>query len=182
MIDVAIRVAGTGSIGLNRYVFLVYNPTLQDYSFFDVKQAQASSLTLMPYLDNMQSSWQNQAERIQTIQNYMQYIVPASLSSFSFQNDMYLVKQLQPEQDKITFKDYIDKPHKIIEAWQSMARLIAYAQIRSAGRHGSNNIDALITFATQSEKWKPQLQEYAYNYAQQVLQDYHHFCHAYAEQ
>ena len=166
MIDVAIRVAGTGSIGLNRYVFLVYNPTLQDYLFFDVKQAQASSLTLMPYLDNMQSSWQNQAERIQTIQNYMQYIVPASLSSFSFQNDMYLVKQLQPEQDKITFKDYIDKPHKIIEAWQSMARLIAYAQIRSAGRHGSNNIDALITFATQSEKWKPQLQEYAYNYAQ----------------
>ena len=60
----------------------------------------------------------------------MQYIIPAFLSNFSFHNDTYLVKQLQPEQDKITFKDYIDKPHKIIEAWQSMARLIAYAQIR----------------------------------------------------
>ena len=182
ILDVAIRVAGTGSIGLNRYIFLVFDQTVQDYLFFDVKQTQPSSLTLMPDLKNIQPPWQNQAERIQTIQNYMQYIIPAFLSSFSFHNDTYLVKQLQPEQDKITFKDYIDKPHKIIEAWQSMARLIAYAQIRSAGRNGSDNIDALITFATQSEKWKPQLQEYAYNYAQQVLQDYDHFCQVYTEQ
>ena len=182
ILDVAIRVAGTGSIGLNRYIFLVFDQTVQDYLFFDVKQTQPSSLTLMPDLKNIQPPWQNQAERIQTIQNYMQYIIPAFLSNFSFHNDTYLVKQLQPEQDKITFKDYIDKPHKIIEAWQSMARLIAYAQIRSAGRNGSDNIDALITFATQSEKWKPQLQEYAYNYAQQVLQDYDHFCQVYTEQ
>ena len=182
ILDVAIRVAGTGSIGLNRYIFLVFDQTVQDYLFFDVKQTQPSSLTLMPDLKTIQPPWQNQAERIQTIQNYMQYIIPAFLSSFSFHNDTYLVKQLQPEQDKITFKDYIDKPHKIIEAWQSMARLIAYAQIRSAGRNGSDNIDALITFATQSEKWKPQLQEYAYNYAQQVLQDYDHFCQVYTEQ
>ena len=182
ILDVAIRVAGTGSIGLNRYIFLVFDQTGQDYLFFDVKQTQPSSLTLMPDLKTIQPPWQNQAERIQTIQNYMQYIIPAFLSSFSFHNDTYLVKQLQPEQDKITFKDYIDKPHKIIEAWQSMARLIAYAQIRSAGRNGSDNIDALITFATQSEKWKPQLQEYAYNYAQQVLQDYDHFCQVYTEQ
>ena len=182
ILDVAIRVAGTGSIGLNRYIFLVFDQTVQDYLFFDVKQTQPSSLTLMPDLKTIQPPWQNQAERIQTIQNYMQYIIPAFLSNFSFHNDTYLVKQLQPEQDKITFKDYIDKPHKIIEAWQSMARLIAYAQIRSAGRNGSDNIDALITFATQSEKWKPQLQEYAYNYAQQVLQDYDHFCQVYTEQ
>ncbi len=182
ILDVAIRVAGTGSIGLNRYIFLVFDQTVQDYLFFDVKQTQPSSLTLMPDLKTIQPPWQNQAERIQTIQNYMQYIIPAFLSSFSFHNDTYLVKQLQPEQDKIIFKDYIDKPHKIIEAWQSMARLIAYAQIRSAGRNGSDNIDALITFATQSEKWKPQLQEYAYNYAQQVLQDYDHFCQVYTEQ
>ena len=108
--------------------------------------------------------------------------MPAHLSSFNFHNEMYIVKQLQPEQDKIAFKDYIDKPHKIVEAWQSMARLMASAQIRSAGRHGSDNIDALIRFATQSENWKALLQEYAYNYAQQVLQDYHHFCQAYAQQ
>lgn len=182
VLDVAIRVAGTGSIGLNRYVFLLFDQILQDYSFFDVKQAQPSSLTLTPYLQNLQPKWQNQAERIQTIQNYMQYIVPAHLSSFSFHNEMYIVKQLQPEQDKIAFKDYIDKPHKIVEAWQSMARLIASAQIRSAGRKGSDNIDALIRFATQSENWKALLQEYAYNYAQQVLQDYDHFCQAYAQQ
>ena len=105
VLDVAIRVAGTGSIGLNRYVFLLFDQILQDYSFFDVKQAQPSSLTLTPYLQNLQPKWQNQAERIQTIQNYMQYIVPAHLSSFSFHNEMYIVKQLQPEQDKIAFKE-----------------------------------------------------------------------------
>lgn len=57
ILDVAVRVAGTGSIGLNRYIFLVFDQTVQDYLFFDVKQTQPSSLTLMPDLKTIQPPW-----------------------------------------------------------------------------------------------------------------------------
>ncbi len=182
VLDVAIRVAGTGGIGLNRYVFLVEQIVQQQYYLYDVKQAQSSSVTLPARLENQQPSWQSEADRIQTIQNYMQYIAPAGLSSFSFQGQSYVVKALQSEQDKIDFKQCIEKPKKFTDACHYMARLMAYAQIRSAGRNGSANIDGLIDFAEHSQVWKTQLLEYAYNYYQQVLRDYDIFCKAYALQ
>ena len=182
VLDVAIRVAGTGSIGLSRYVFLVEQSVQQQYYLYDVKQAQSSSITVPAMLSKQQPLWQSEAERIQTIQNYMQYITPAGLSHFSFQGQSYVVKALQSEQDKIDFKQCIEKPKKFTDACHYLARLMAYAQIRSAGRNGSANIDGLIDFAAHSQVWKTQLLEYAYNYYQQVLHDYAVFCKAYALQ
>ncbi|OTG83806.1 DUF2252 domain-containing protein [Acinetobacter sp. ANC 4648] len=182
VLDVAIRVAGTGSIGLTRYVFLVEQTVEKQFYLYDVKQAQASSLMFNPILKNQQPAWKNEAERIQTIQNFMQYIPPALFSRFSFQGQSYLVKALQSEQDKMDFKQCIEKSKKFTDACHYMARLMAYAQIRSAGRKGSDNIDELIDFAAHAQVWKTQLLEYAYNYYQQVLRDYESFCNAYASQ
>lgn len=182
VLDVAIRVAGTGSIGLSRYVFLVEQSVQQQYYLYDVKQAQSSSITLPAMLSKQQPLWQSEAKRIQTLQNYMQYIIPAGLSHFSFQGQSYVVKALQSEQDKIDFKQCIEKPKKFTDACHYLARLMAYAQIRSAGRNGSANIDGLIDFSAHSQVWKTQLLEYAYNYYQQVLHDYAVFCKAYALQ
>lgn len=61
-----------------------------------------------------------------------------------------------------------------------MARLLAYAQLCSVGRKGSPNADELINFAQHVELLKTQLLKYTYNYAQQVEQDYQHFCQSYA--
>ena len=178
--DMAIRIAGTGSIGLTRYVFLVYHNIEKMYYLYDVKQAQPSSLTLSPVLKSTQPEWKSEAERIQTIQNYMQYITPAGLSHFSFQGLSYVVKALQSEQDKMDFKQCVEKPKKFTDACHNMAKLIAYAQIRSSGRKGSASVDELIEFAKQAQNWKSKLLDYAYNYYQQVLQDYTSFCKAYA--
>ncbi len=71
VLDVAIRVAGTGSIGLDRYVFLVYDIENKKYALFDVKQAKASSLSLSPFLKIEQPKWEDQAQRIQCIQTLM---------------------------------------------------------------------------------------------------------------
>ncbi|OTG65565.1 DUF2252 family protein [Acinetobacter silvestris] len=182
VLDVTQRVAGTGSIGLARYVFLVEKISQKQFYLYDIKQAQAASLPLSPVLKSQQPAWKNEAERIQTIQNYMEYIPPALFSRFSFQGQWYLVKALQSEQDKMDFKQCIEKPKKFTDACHYMARLMAYAQIRSAGRKGSVNIDELIDFAEHAQVWKTQLLEYAYNYYQQVLRDYEHFCKAYASQ
>ncbi|MFW2174767.1 DUF2252 domain-containing protein [Acinetobacter guillouiae] len=181
VLDVAVRIAGTGSIGLNRYVFLVYNSENKTYTLFDMKQAQASSLSLSPFLKIEQPEWDDQAQRIQFIQTVMQYQTPAQLSRLDFQGQAYIVKALQPEQDKIDFKQCVDKPKKFTDACYNMARLIAYAQLRSTGRKGSSTADELINFAQQAELWKTQLLKYTYNYAQQVEQDYQSFCKSYAE-
>lgn len=177
--DVAMRVAGTGSIGLNRYAFLVYCKQDKAFQLFDVKQAQDSSLNIAPFLDIMQPSWKNQAVRVTTIQTYMQYVTPAWLSTFNFRKQSYMVKQLQPDQDKIQLTTLLDKPKKFSSVCQSMARLMAYAQLRSAGRNGSDNIDELITFAENAHLWKAQLLEYTYNYYLKVLQDYAEFYRIY---
>ncbi|MFW2011563.1 DUF2252 family protein [Acinetobacter bereziniae] len=180
VLDVAIRVAGTGSIGLDRYVFLVYDIENKKYALFDVKQAQASSLSLSPFLKIEQPKWEDQAQRIQCIQTLMQYETPAELSRLDFDGQAYIVKALQPEQDKIDFKQCVDKPKRFTDACYNMARLLAYAQLRSAGRKGSSNADELINFAQHAELWKTQLLKYTYNYAQQVEQDYQSFCKSYA--
>ena len=182
VLDVAIRVAGTGSIGLNRYVFLAYENEMKTYVLFDMKQSQPSSLTLTPFLKNEQPAWLDQAQRIKTIQTLMEYEIPAWLSTFDFQQQAYIVKALQPDQDKIDFKQCEDKPKKFTDACYNMARLIAYAQLRSTGRNGSSSADDLIKFAEQADLWKTQLLEYTYNYAQQVEQDYQSFCKSYASQ
>jgi len=177
--DVAIRVAGTGSIGLSRYVYLIFDTEQKTYTLFDMKQAQPSSLSLSPFLKSEQPAWTNHAERIQVIQTMMQYETPAWLSHLHFQDQTYIVKVLQPEQDKMDLKQYIEKPKKFLDACLSMTQLMGYAQLRSAGRKGSANIDELIQFADQAELWKAQLLEYTYNYVQQVKQDYQSFSQTY---
>lgn len=178
VIDVAIRVAGTGSVGLSRYVFLVCDDN-KNYSLFDMKLAQASSLS--PFLKDQNVVWSNEAQRIQFIQTLMQYEVPAWLSTINFQGNSYIVKALQPEQDKIDFKQCVDKPKKFTDACYNMARLIAYAQLRSSGHKGSSIADELINFAEQADLWKTQLLEYTYNYVHQVELDYQNFCQRYSE-
>ncbi|MFV5516286.1 DUF2252 domain-containing protein [Acinetobacter gerneri] len=179
--DAAIRVAGTGSIGLKRYVFLVYQNDSQSFSLFDVKQAQNSSLTLTPYIKLEQPNWKNQAERIQTIQEYMEYVTPGWLSRINIDEEHFIVKELQPEQDKMDFSACKDKPKKLTDACHYMARLVAYSQLRSAGRSGSNNIDSLIEFANNAGQFKAQLLDYVYNYYLQVLDDFSEFSQAYKD-
>lgn len=179
--DVAIRVAGTGSIGLKRYVFMVFQKDIQNFGLFDVKQAQVSSLTLTPFLKIEQPNWKNQAERIQTIQQFMEYVTPGWLSRINIDDDYFIVKELQPEQDKMDFSLCTDKPKKFTDACHYMAQLIAYAQLRSAGRKGSDNIDTLIEFANNAEQWKAQLLDYVYNYYLQVLEDFTEFSKAYKD-
>lgn len=174
VLDAVIRLAGTGSVGLKRYMFLVYHHGNQQHYFFDIKFAQASSL--QPYLQNTQPAWSNDAERVKTVQSYMAYMLPAWYSVFAFDGGHYIVKETQPEEDKMDFALCLNKPKKLWEACHDMARLMAYAQLRSTGRKDAVSTDALIDFANQHAQWQMQLMDYAHSYYQQVVQDHQDFC------
>ncbi len=71
--DVVYRIAGTGSLGQKRYLFLLKSTQKKGrYLLIDMKQAYPSSL--LPFLENPQPKWENEAERIVAIQKRMQHV------------------------------------------------------------------------------------------------------------
>jgi len=176
-VDCAFRIAGTGSIGQKRYVFLVRQvKDPQKHLLIDMKQALPSSLdgrTNIP-----QPSWASQAERIVAIQQRMQNVCPALLDTCRFKDEDYVVKEMQPTADKIDFLLLKDRYKDIECVVDDMALLTASAQLRSAGRQGAALPDELIAFGS-DHHWQKGVLAYAAAYAEQVKKDYKEYFAAY---
>src|ERR1700722_3246630 len=80
VLDVVFRLAGTGSVGVKRYLFLLKRTDVKDkYLFIDMKQALPSSVK--PYVANRQPAFPSEAARVIAIQQRMQNVAPALLTS-----------------------------------------------------------------------------------------------------
>jgi uncharacterized protein (DUF2252 family) len=177
VIDMGFRVAGTGSLGVKRYVFLVRN--IQDpkkHLLIDMKQAMPGAL--QPWLSTPQPAWASEAERVVAIQERMQNIPPALLSTTVFKGDPYVLKEMQPTADKIDFMVIRDRYKDVERVIKDMAMLTASAQLRSSGRQGSALADELIAFG-KDHHWQEGLLEYAVAYAAKVKKDYQAYFKAY---
>jgi uncharacterized protein (DUF2252 family) len=108
----------------------------------------------------------------------MQNISPALLSTTEFQGEPYVVKELQPMDDKIDFLVIRDRRSDIDCVVDDMALLTASAQLRSAGRQGAALPDELIAFGT-DRHWQQAVLDYAIAYAAQVKKDYQEYFKAY---
>ncbi|MBS1601099.1 MAG: DUF2252 family protein [Bacteroidetes bacterium] len=179
VIDACFRVAGTGSLGVKRYAFLLRNSKdPKKHLLVDMKEARPSSL--QPYLNHTQPAWASEAERVVAIQDRMQNIVPALLSTTVFDGAPFVVKELQPTADKIDFLVIRDRYKDIACVIEDMAFLTASAQLRTAGRQGAASPDELIDFGRDGH-WQKSLLEYAQGYAGQVKNDYQEYFKAYKE-
>ncbi len=171
--DVAFRVAGTGSVGLKRYMFLLQN-TKNKKKFVIVEMKQMRSSALTPYGNIKQPIWKSEAERLIFIKKRMQNISPALLSQIIFRKEAYVFQEMQPAADKIKF-ELIEENYKDLEnVIKDMAMLTASSQIRSGGIHGSSIIDELVAFGQQKD-WQDPLLNYAINYSKQVTADFNEF-------
>jgi uncharacterized protein (DUF2252 family) len=172
--DAVHRIAGTGSLGLPRYVLLVHDNEQDKYFLLDMKKSVQGSLS--PYVKIKQPVWKNEAKRVVTIQNYMQNVLPANLSTISFGGEMFVLKKLQPQSDRMNLKVCKGKIEKLKEIIEAFAGMTASAHLRSTGRLGSSTVDDLIAFFETSETWQKSLINYSKNYAEQVKRDYNAFC------
>jgi uncharacterized protein (DUF2252 family) len=164
------RLAGTGSIGLKRYLFLLKSTTTKNkYLFVDMKQSRQSSV--MPYTKVQQLDWPTEAERIITVQQRMQNVSAALLSTTVFREEAYVIQELQPVKDTIKFKLLKDQYRDIYQVIDDMAALTASAQLRSGGIQGSAIIDELAAFG-RDKGWQDHLVSYAKKYAAKVKRDY----------
>lgn len=160
--SVVFRLAGTGSIGVKRYLFLLKSTnTKNHYLLLDMKQARASSV--QPYLPVQQLAWDNEAARVIGIQQRLQNVPAALLSTTCFRGDAFIIQELQPVKDTIKFK-LLNNYRDMYEVIDDMAALTASAQLRSGGMQGSGTIDELMAFGL-DQGWQQAVIAYARQYA-----------------
>ena len=179
VVDVCFRIAGTGSIGVQRYLFLIRKVNDQKkYMFIDMKQALPSCL--LPYIQTDQPPWKNEAERIVSVQRRMQNIPPAQLSANLYNGNSYVMQEMQPTKDRINF-ELIDHDFKLICCvMQDMGVITASSYLNSSGRQGSAIADELIFFG-ENKHWQDSIINYANDYVVKARNDFEAFKTDYAE-
>ncbi len=176
VLDVGFRVAGTGSIGVDRYIILVAGKGSPDGNYLlDFKQQPVSAL--QPYLTIEQPQWTNQASRVMTVQQLVQAAPPALLAAIEFNDTSYLLRELQPTQDKIDLKTSKSNPAQLDELIDTIAKVTAFAHLHGSGKLGAATAQDLMNFGNNLD-WQQKVLTYANNYARQVSRDYQYFCEA----
>ncbi len=173
VLDIGFRVAGTGSLGLDRYLILVAGKASPDRNYLlDFKQQPVSAL--QPYLSE-QPVWTNQAMRVMTVQQLVQSAPPALMAAIECDRSSYLLRELQPTQDKITLKPGKFDVSQLEKLIDTMARVTASAHLHGSDKLGAAATDALIDYG-HNLTWQQDLLGYARNYSRQVQLDYQTFC------
>jgi uncharacterized protein (DUF2252 family) len=173
VISAVFRLAGTGSVGVKRYLFLLKSTnTKNKYLLLDMKQARASSAA--PYVPVQQLQWETEAARVIGVQQRMQNVPAALLSTTVFQGDAFIIQELQPVKDTIKFKLLKDDYRDMYQVIDDMAALTASAQLRSGGIQGSGTIDELMAFGNDTG-WQDAVINYARNYAEKTKSYYQQF-------
>ena len=140
VVDVCGRIAGDGSLGLERYVILVEGKKVP--FVMDMKEAAPSAPR--QYLKLRQPPWRCEAERVATVQHFMQYVPVARLAWTGPSPKSYLVHELEPLIDRIDVSALKQGDYKeFVRQW---AHLLASAQLRTAGWKGSADLDAMIAY------------------------------------
>jgi uncharacterized protein (DUF2252 family) len=176
VLDLTYRIAGTGSLGVRRYILLVEGKGSPHQNYLlDLKAQSGSALT--PYLTWAQPTWDNPAQRVASIQRRFQGMSPALLDGVAFDGQFYLLKELQPTQDRLSLEQAKGKLRRLEKVMNTMGNLVAWGQLRSSGRQGSAIADELIAFA-QDVQWHQPLLAYVQDYSHQVAANYRSFCKA----
>jgi uncharacterized protein (DUF2252 family) len=169
VLDVARRIAGTGSLGVDRCVILVRGKGSPDGNYLlDLKQALPSSLP--PILKVPQPRWKTEAHRIVELQRRQQAVSSAFLHPVLVDGRPSVLRALQPAEDRVALTQSHRTFADLEQVIGTMGRLVAWAQLRSAGREGSAIADELIAFAHR-KKWKAQLLDASRDCAVQVRKD-----------
>jgi len=169
VLDMARRIAGTGSLGVDRYVILGQGKGSPDGNYLlDLKQSLPSSLA--PQLTVEQPKWQTDAHRVVALQRRLQAVSMAFLHPVLLGDSPFVLRGLQPSEDRITLDQSSQTMGELTQVIETMGKIVAWAQLRSAGREGSAIADALIDFG-EDKKWRETLLSAAENCAAQVRQD-----------
>lgn len=174
VLDVARRVAGTGSLGLDRYVVLVRGDGgASGQQLLDLKPARRS--TLAPASGCKQPRFKSEALREVAVQQRMQAVSMGLVHPVLWHSRPFVLRALQPGEDRLDLGSLTHhRGGGLRHSLVTMGRLIAWAQLRSAGRDGSACADALIDYGRRGQgagKWRDRLVQASRDAAKQVRKD-----------
>ncbi len=177
VLDIARRIAGTGSLGIERYIILVEGKGSPDGNYLlDLKQAVPSSL--LPRLEVRQPHWPSEAERVVAVQGRMQAISMAFLHAVAVANASFVLRGLQPSEDRIALERWDGRLRRLEEVMTTMGQVTAWAHLRSGGRQGSASADELMDFGAHAD-WRRLLRDAADHCTAEVIADWESYAKAY---
>jgi uncharacterized protein (DUF2252 family) len=153
VLDVARRVAGKGSLGVERYVILVRGKGSTNGNYLlDLKQARPSSVAACCKL--RQPRWNNDAQRVVATQRLIQAVSPALLTDAKSGKTPFVLRVLQPGEDKIDLNRQKTTFNELRGLMQSLGNIVAWGELRSCGRGGASSIDDLIGYWRKPKRMK----------------------------
>jgi len=183
VLDIGRRIAGTGSLGVERFVVLVAGKGSPDGNYLlDIKEAKSSALA--PHLARLgikQPTWLDEASRVVTVQNRMQAVDHAFLQPVKLDGLPCILRGLQPSEDRVAIGEWGKKLDRLKEVVTTMGRILAWDQLRASGRSGAANADELIAFA-QRKDWIKEMLEVATTMTLTTQQQWKIFAEAYKDQ
>ena len=177
VLDVARRVAGTGSLGVDRFAILVEGKGSPDANYLLDLKAALPSVAAMRW-PTLQPAWASQAQRICSIQYRMQAIPMAFLHAVPWKAASYVLRALQPSEHRILLPTTGGSIDQLLGVVGTMGQCLASAQLRSSGRQGSAIADVMIAFAGK-KKWPLRVSALAHQMARTTSADWQTFCVAY---
>jgi len=173
VLDVARRIAGTGSLGLDRWVVLVDGKGGADGQYLlDLKEARASAPA--PRSPYRQPRWAHEAERIVAVQRRVQVVAPAMLRAVRAGRRSFVLRELQPSQDRLQLESWRGNHGDLADAMTTMGKLTAWGQLRASGREGSATADDLIAFG-ESRAWRSAVLAMAQRVATTTMREWREF-------
>jgi uncharacterized protein (DUF2252 family) len=180
VLDVARRIAGTGSLGLRRWVIVTQGGSGSSPSnwLLDLKESVPSSLA--QYAKAKNPGWDSEAGRIVAVQRRYQAAPPAFLEALTNPADgkSYVLRELQPSEDRLDLDELAKAPDGLHDSVADMGRLAAWAQLRASGRRGAAVADDLVDF-TNRQGLKESIMAAATTMAAQTQTDWADYCQAY---
>jgi uncharacterized protein (DUF2252 family) len=152
LLDIKRRLAGTGSLGVRRYILLVEGRGSPDGNFlFDLKQSLPSSVLSCSGL--LQPEWASESERVTSVQKWVQACSPAFLTGLQISGMPFVLRELQPSEDRLSLLDCKGKVIRLKVVMDLMAQVVAWGQLRAAGRRGASSVDELSAFGLEVAAW-----------------------------
>jgi uncharacterized protein (DUF2252 family) len=179
-LDAARRIAGNGSLGIQRFVILVEGAGSPDHNWLlDFKEAAPA--TIARHVQDPQPTWESEAHRVAAIQSLMQANPPDLLSAHLYNGKPFVLKQLQPSADRLDLAAEAPDIPAFGDVLSTMAKLTAWAHLRGSGRYGASAADALIAAAPTQTKAVTDLKRRATALAAINATDWKDYCIAFDE-
>ena len=177
LLDVARRIAGNGSLGVERYVLLVEGKGSPDDNYLlDLKLAVPSAMA--PRVKLRQPKWTSEAQRVVACQHIVQAISPALLQTITDGGRSYVLKELQPTADRLDLNRWHGHLERLESVVKTMAEVTAWGQLRSCPRHGAAGVEELQRYVA-GTAWENKLLAAAADSCTRTLAQWRTYAKAY---